>query len=68
MRVTNAFLPFFRQAGSGRIVNISSELSGFCKPGLSVYASTKAAVDMYTDCLNFELQQFGIDAISIQPG
>jgi NAD(P)-dependent dehydrogenase (short-subunit alcohol dehydrogenase family) len=68
MRVTNAFLPFLREAKRGIIVNIASESGSYAEPTLGLYATTKAALDMYTDCLNFELNQFGIKAIAIQPG
>lgn len=56
------------RAGSGRIVNISSiiGLSGY--RGLSVYASTKAAMDGFTRALARELGARGITVNSVAPG
>lgn len=56
------------RAGSGRIINISSiiGLSGY--RGLSVYASTKAALDGFTRALARELGSRGITVNSVAPG
>lgn len=68
MRVTNMALPKMRQQGEGRIINISSisGLIGF--PGLSPYASSKYALEGYSESLRLELREFGIDVVLIEPG
>jgi short-subunit dehydrogenase len=68
LRVTNAVLPKMRMQGYGRIINISSisGLIGF--PGLSAYASSKYALEGYTESLRLEVKQFGVDVVLIEPG
>ncbi|KMJ58808.1 short-chain dehydrogenase [Bacillus sp. LL01] len=68
MRVTNLVLPKMRHQGKGRIINISSisGLIGF--PGLSPYASSKYALEGYSESLRLELRDFGIDVVLIEPG
>ncbi|WP_078379210.1 SDR family oxidoreductase [Sutcliffiella halmapala] len=68
IRVTNAVLPLMRSQGFGRIINISSisGLIGF--PALSPYASSKHALEGYSESLRLEVKSFGIDVILIEPG
>jgi NAD(P)-dependent dehydrogenase (short-subunit alcohol dehydrogenase family) len=62
-----AVLPSMREAGSGRIVNVSSVLGLSAYPGLGVYAAGKAAVERLTDALRMELHGSGIDAVLVEP-
>jgi len=57
-----------RARGSGSIINISSAGADFPAPGLSVYAMTKAAVNMLTRTLAHEVGPHGVRANAIAPG
>src|SRR5436189_4884202 len=67
LRVTNAVLPGMRQAGHGRIVNISSVLGFLPAPYMGIYAASKHAVEGYTETLDHEVRRFGVRAILVQP-
>ena len=67
LRVTNAMLPGMRQAGHGRIVNISSVVGFLPAPYMGIYAASKHAVEGYTETLDHEVRRFGVRAILVQP-
>ena len=66
--VTQAVLPFMRARKQGRIINISSISGRFGFPGLSAYASSKHALEGYSESLRLEVKPFGIDVSLIEPG
>src|SRR6185369_17982601 len=68
MTVTRALLPTMRTAGHGRIVNLSSMAGKVALPLLAVYASTKHAVEGFSESLRWELEPFGIDVCLVEPG
>ena len=57
LRVTNAVLPGMRQAGYGRIVNISSVVGFLPAPYMGIYAASKHAVEGYTETLDHEVSE-----------
>lgn len=63
-----AFAPGMVAKGSGTIVNIGSSVANRSYAGSAVYASSKAAVHMFTDCIRAELHQTGVRVVEIQPG
>lgn len=65
--VTQVFLPLLRQA-RGRIINISSISGRVAMPFFGPYAASKFALEALTDALRLEVQPWGIEVISIQPG
>jgi NAD(P)-dependent dehydrogenase (short-subunit alcohol dehydrogenase family) len=67
MRVANAVLPTMRKQGSGRIVNISSVVGFLPAPFHTLYASTKHAVEGYSESLDHEVRSFGIRSILVEP-
>lgn len=67
LRVTNAVLPRMRQAGYGRVVNISSVIGFLPAPFMGIYTASKHAVEGYTETLDHEVRQFGVRAMLIQP-
>lgn len=67
LRVTNAVLARMRQAGYGRIVNISSVVGFIPAPFMGMYTASKHAVEGYTETLDHEMRQFGVRAVLIQP-
>jgi NAD(P)-dependent dehydrogenase (short-subunit alcohol dehydrogenase family)/pimeloyl-ACP methyl ester carboxylesterase len=52
----------------GHIVNVSSGLAFFPNSSTPAYATTKAAVRMFTECLRMELASQGIGVSAIYPG
>jgi short-subunit dehydrogenase len=67
LRVTNAVLPGMRQAGHGRIVNISSVVGFIPAPYMGIYAASKHAVEGYTWTLDHEVREFGVRAVLVEP-
>jgi NAD(P)-dependent dehydrogenase (short-subunit alcohol dehydrogenase family) len=68
IRVTQAVLPVMRRQKSGIIVNVSSGAGLFGYPAGSAYVSTKFAVEGLTESISYELGQFGIKVVLIEPG
>jgi NAD(P)-dependent dehydrogenase (short-subunit alcohol dehydrogenase family) len=68
MRMCQLVLPGMREAGSGRIVNLSSMGGKLTFPGGGVYHATKHAVEALSDALRFEVRPFGVDVVVIEPG
>jgi short-subunit dehydrogenase len=67
LRVTNAVLPAMRRQGKGRIVNLSSVLGLIPAPYSALYASTKHAIEGYSESLDHELRIFGIRVVLVEP-
>ena len=63
-----AVLPHMREAGSGRIVNVSSVAGVFAIPFQAWYSISKAAVRSLTMALYNEVAPFGIEVTSVMPG
>jgi NAD(P)-dependent dehydrogenase (short-subunit alcohol dehydrogenase family) len=68
VRVAKAVLPAMRDAGSGRIVNVSSIAGKITMPGSGIYSATKFAIEAISDALRFEVKGFGIDVVIVEPG
>ena len=67
LSVTRSLMPSLRRA-KGRIVMISS-IAGFSStPLLSPYSASKFALEALTDGLRLELNPWGIEVVSVQPG
>ncbi|RWO00282.1 oxidoreductase [Mesorhizobium sp.] len=67
LRVTNAVLPIMRRQGKGRIVNLSSVQGFIPAPYFALYASTKHAIEGYSESLDHELRPFGIRVALVEP-
>lgn len=67
-RLTQLVLPKMREAGSGRILNISSMGGKLVIPGGGWYHATKHAVEALSDALRYEVAPFGVDVVVIEPG
>ncbi|WP_061936051.1 SDR family oxidoreductase [Aureimonas sp. AU22] len=63
-----AVLPGMRERRAGVIVNVSSSVTIKPLPLLSVYRSSKAAVNALTEAAALELAPFGIRVASVLPG
>ena len=68
MALTRALLPTFRKQRSGRVVVISSEAAFNGHPCNSIYVASKWAVEGWAESLAFEVDQFGIEVILVEPG
>jgi NAD(P)-dependent dehydrogenase (short-subunit alcohol dehydrogenase family) len=73
LAVTQAFLPLVKQAAAGRIVNVSSPLGSLTIVGqndwaLLGYSASKAALNMLTVQLAYELRDTAIKVNSAAPG
>jgi NAD(P)-dependent dehydrogenase (short-subunit alcohol dehydrogenase family) len=68
LRLTQLVLPQMREAGAGRIVNVSSMGGRLTFPGGGAYHATKYAVEALSDALRVEVAPFGIEVVVIEPG
>ena len=72
MRVTTQFLDLLRRGREPKLINISSQLGSLQKmrPGWGQYSynSSKAALNMVTRMLSFDLQEEGIWVRAVHPG
>ena len=68
VRIIQEVAPIMRKQSSGIIVNISSVVGRMGLPGSPAYISTKFALEGFTECLRYELGQFGIKTTLIEPG
>lgn len=63
-----AALPFLRQQGSGRIVQVSSEGGQIAWPNFSLYHATKWGIEGFIEAVAQEVAPFGIDFLIAEPG
>ena len=68
VNVNRAVIPHMRQAGAGRIVNLSSVAAAAPIPFQAYYSASKAAVRTYSLALASEVRPFGIEVCVIMPG
>ncbi len=68
IRTTQAILPIMRKQEFGIIVNMSSGAGRLGYPGGSAYVSTKFAVEGLSESMAYELEQFGIKVVLVEPG
>jgi NADP-dependent 3-hydroxy acid dehydrogenase YdfG len=68
VRVTRAFIPYFREKKSGLFITTGSSagLMGF--PVSSMYDASKWALEGWSESLSYELNEFGIGIKTIEPG
>jgi len=67
VRVTQQVLPIMRRQKSGRIINVSSIGGMVGYPFSAAYCSTKFALEGLSESLSYEVDQFGIKVILIEP-
>lgn len=68
MRVTQAFIPHFREKGSGLFITTTSIGGLVALPFNSAYHATKWALEGWSESLAFELNKFGIGVKTVSPG
>ena len=68
VNMNRAVVPVMREAGQGRIVNISSVAWQIPIPFQTYYSAAKAATNSYTMALANELRPYGVTVCAVQPG
>lgn len=68
MRLARLAIPAMRDAGGGRIVNISSIYGRTATPLTGWYQGSKHALEALSDALRMEVAKDGIHVILIEPG
>lgn len=68
LNVTRAALPAMRAAGRGHLVYVSSLAAVLPSPGISAYATSKAALESWASCLRQELHPFGVQIAVLRAG
>ncbi|MET4210889.1 SDR family oxidoreductase [Bradyrhizobium sp. LA2.1] len=67
LRTARAVLPTMRDQHAGLIVNVGSVLGRVTFPFFGIYGASKFAVEALTDSFRYEVSQFGIDVVLVQP-
>lgn len=68
IETTRAVLPHMRQKKAGIIINLSSIAGVLSIPLQSLYHATKYGVEGFSECLQYEVEPFGIQVKLIEPG
>ena len=68
MNVIQAAVPALRERGGGAIVNVTSGVGIAAQPLLSLYVSSKQAVEGLSESLSYELESQNIRVKLIEPG
>ena len=68
IRVMHEVMPTMRRQRNGTIVNVSSLVGRIGLPVSSAYVATKFALEGLSESMRYELNEFGINIILIEPG
>ena len=68
IRVMQKVIPIMRKQKTGTIVNVSSIAGRIGFPMGSAYVSSKFALEGLSESMSYELKQFGIKIVLIEPG
>jgi short-subunit dehydrogenase len=68
IRLIKTIVPIMRKQGNGIIVNISSMVGRFAVPLNAAYVSSKFALEGFSESISYELEEFGIKVILVEPG
>jgi NAD(P)-dependent dehydrogenase (short-subunit alcohol dehydrogenase family) len=68
IRVTQAFVPYFREKKGGLFINISSVAGLVTFPFDSLYHAVKWGLEGWTEGMSYELAAFGIGIKAVAPG
>lgn len=63
-----AVIPYMREQGFGKILNISSVAGKLSIPFQAFYSATKGAINNLTEAIRIEVRPFNIQVMSIMPG
>lgn len=68
IRVTNAFIPYFRERKSGLFISTTSIGGLISFPLGSVYHATKWGLEGWSESMAYELNPFGVNIKTVSPG
>lgn len=68
MNVAREVLPLMRQQKAGCVINVTSMAGMIAAPTISVYASSKHAVEGLTEGMAYDYKRLGIKVKSVLPG
>jgi NAD(P)-dependent dehydrogenase (short-subunit alcohol dehydrogenase family) len=68
MRMTRAVLPQMREQRRGRIINVSSIVGLIPVPFGALYASSKHALEGYSESVDHEVREHGVRVLLVEPG
>ncbi len=68
INIIRKVLPVMRNQKSGHIINISAGAAIMNETGFSIYAASKAALDLASEALCWELKPLGIRVTNVVPG
>ena len=63
-----ATVPYFKENGHGKIINLSGGGATSPMPGMSAYASSKAALVRFSETIAIELKRYNINVNAVAPG
>jgi len=68
LQVIRACLPYLREQGGGRILQVSSEGGQLAYPNFSIYHASKWAIEGFVESVAQEVAPFGIEFTLVEPG
>lgn len=68
LRLIQEVLPRWRSRGSGVVVNVSSVQGRVATPLEGPYSASKSALESLSESLHYEIADFGIRVVIIEPG
>lgn len=67
VRVTQEFIPYFREKKKGLFINVTSIGGHTGFPFTSIYNGTKWAVEGWSECMSIELSMFNVGVKTVSP-
>jgi len=68
IQLLRASVPFLREQGGGRFMQVSSEGGQTTYPNFSIYHATKWGIEGFIEAVAQEVAPFGIDFVIVEPG
>jgi NAD(P)-dependent dehydrogenase (short-subunit alcohol dehydrogenase family) len=68
VRVTQAFIPYFREKRAGLFITTGSSAGLMAFPVSSMYNASKWALEGWSESLSYELNEVGVGIKTIEPG
>jgi short-subunit dehydrogenase len=68
MGLIRRVIPYMRETGRGKIINVSSVAGMLAMPTMSSYSASKYALEGASEALWYEMRPFGVQVSLVQPG